>query len=107
MTGRPTPSLAPIGRFAVAAAHPALPGHFPGRPVVPGVVLLDEALSLVAAAHPGLHVGGVARVRFLAPVGPDSAVVVLAAAPAGGTLGFSCRVGAAEVLSGTLRVASA
>jgi 3-hydroxyacyl-[acyl-carrier-protein] dehydratase len=30
-----------IATFAVPADHPALAGHFPGRPLVPGVMLLD------------------------------------------------------------------
>ena len=31
-----------VHSFRVEADHPALEGHFPGRPIVPGVVLLDE-----------------------------------------------------------------
>jgi 3-hydroxyacyl-[acyl-carrier-protein] dehydratase len=54
----------------IASAHPALPGHFPGNPIVPGVVLLDR----IAAAIERVHDARLARidsVKFLAPLKPD------------------------------------
>ncbi len=36
--------------FTVAADHPAFAGHFPGAPILPGVVLLDAVLQAVAAS---------------------------------------------------------
>ena len=56
-------------RFCVPATHPALPGHFPGRPVVPGVVLLDQVAALIerACAAP---IGSLPQVKFLRPLLP-------------------------------------
>jgi 3-hydroxymyristoyl/3-hydroxydecanoyl-(acyl carrier protein) dehydratase len=38
-------------KFTVPGDHPALDGHFPGRPVVPGVLLLDYVLDAIEARH--------------------------------------------------------
>lgn len=93
-----------LGSFMIAADHPCLPGHFPGRPLVPGVVLLDEVFALVAT-DPGMTgrvVGGLANAKFLNPVGPGQRVLVRTDLTAPNRLGFTCRVGEAQVLTGVL-----
>lgn len=54
------------GWFSVPASHPALVGHFPGRPLVPGVLVLEAVVALA-----GSDVSGVHHAKFLAPLGPD------------------------------------
>jgi len=52
--------------------HPCLAGHFPGHPIVPGVVLLDAVLVTLAEQAGGVvRVTGLPSVKFLAPLQPD------------------------------------
>ena len=58
----------------IDAAHPALAGHFPGRPVVPGVVLLER----VAAALRDWRGERVEKLdaKFLQPLLPDEEAMI-------------------------------
>lgn len=61
----------------IAASHPAFDGHFPGAPVIPGVVLLDEAIRAIELADGGEpRCWRVAAVKFLRLVGPGEALVL-------------------------------
>jgi len=51
----------------ITAEHPALAGHFPGAPVLPGVVLLDEVVRLVESGPGGGH-WRIATAKFVRPV---------------------------------------
>lgn len=57
-------------RFRIAADHPALPGHFPGRPVVPGVVVLDGVAAAIERGY-GARIGVLPQVKFVAPLLPE------------------------------------
>jgi 3-hydroxymyristoyl/3-hydroxydecanoyl-(acyl carrier protein) dehydratase len=57
--------------ISVPQDHPSLPGHFPGQPVVPGVVLLDRLIEAAEAAlGKAVHVVGMPQVKFLSPLLP-------------------------------------
>ncbi|NDU87898.1 MAG: beta-hydroxyacyl-ACP dehydratase [Ferrovum sp.] len=51
------------------SCHPAFPGHFPGRPIVPGVQLLDQTKRIIESQC-GLTLGGIRVAKFLSPAGP-------------------------------------
>jgi len=63
--------------FVIAADHPSLPGHFPGRPLVPGVVVLDRVLDAIEA-HADVAPGALQlpQVKFLQPLLPGEAARV-------------------------------
>lgn len=57
--------------FTIDRDHPCLPGHFPGQPVVPGVVVLDHVLAAIEAMHGALGPVRMPQVKFLQPLLPE------------------------------------
>jgi len=92
----------------VPADHPAFAGHFPGRPIVPGVVLLDRAILLAenlpgqagASAPPGGWQVG--NAKFFSPVGPGETLTFTLQAKASGAIAFSVRTTERDIASGSL-----
>ncbi len=94
------------GEMVVPAHHPSLAGHFPGRPVVPGVVLLDGVVQILARLAPETQSQTLAAtsVKFLAPVLPEEALVVVFNEVGAGRWRFVCRRAEAAVARGELTV---
>ncbi len=65
-----------IGSFQISAQHPALEGHFPGNPIVPGVVLLEYFERALETAFPELSIAKMTNIKFLQTVLPDIPVIV-------------------------------
>ena len=55
--------------FAVPTGHPCLPGHFPGHPLVPGVLLLEQVAAALRQWR-GERLSRVREAKFIAPLGP-------------------------------------
>jgi len=89
--------------WVVPAGHPAFPGHFPGRPIVPGVVLLDQAI-LFAEKLLGMQAGcwQVGNAKFLSPVGPAETLIFSLQATPRGAIAFTVKSGDRDVASGSL-----
>lgn len=63
--------------LAIPGDHPALPGHFPGHPLVPGVVLLDCVLAEAEHWLGGrVTVRSLPQAKFTAPLLPGQAAQI-------------------------------
>lgn len=61
------------GRVTVPVGHAAFDGHFPGRPILPGVAQLDLALSLLQhALGQRVRLERVRRMKFSSTVTPGA-----------------------------------
>lgn len=76
----------------IDAGHAALPGHFPGHPLVPGVLLLEQ-VALALRRWRGQRLARVLEAKFVAPLRPDetATLCLTEAAPEGSRARFEIR----------------
>ncbi|WP_434621740.1 hypothetical protein [Azospirillum sp. B2RO_4] len=89
------------------ADHPTAAGHFPGNPIIPGAVLLDSALTAIAAAEGSPP--GPCRLRaakFLHPVRPGESMLVEWQATPTGAIAFTGSVDGRPVMTATIMTGS-
>jgi 3-hydroxyacyl-[acyl-carrier-protein] dehydratase len=88
--------------------HPAAQGHFPGNPIIPGAVLLSEALRAIEA---GLGVSlfpyQIKAAKFFSPTRPGDRMLVEFTGSVPGEIRFACAVQGKKVLAGQLECSGA
>lgn len=91
-------------KFQFPANHPCGAGHFPGNPIIPGALLLDETLASIAADL-AIHaaVWHVKSAKFPQPARPGDVVLASYSLTPAGEIRFECAVSGKKVLSGVAR----
>lgn len=89
--------------WTVPPDHPAFAGHFPGTPILPGVVLLDVALQIITAATGiALDLCEIGSVKFLSPARPGDELLIWHNISASGTIHFGIMAGMRKIASGSI-----
>jgi uncharacterized membrane protein len=108
--GEATPALVaslrtqPRASIEAPVEHPAYAGHFPGHPLLPGVVLLERIIAEATSVYGvGFHVLQIRWVKFVAPLAPCDRATVEFRNEAD-ALHFDVRRGEARIANGVLRV---
>ena len=91
----------------IHADHPSLPGHFPGAPLVPGVVILDEVVAALDEWWRDSQLSGIRSVKFLAPLKPEQPFTISLSSTSkdAGEVSFCCRADERVIVEGRLEVA--
>jgi 3-hydroxyacyl-[acyl-carrier-protein] dehydratase len=90
--------------YCLDATHPCFAGHFPGNPIIPGVILLDLARALLVQWLPGSRIKTITQAKFLHPVHPEQVFTIYLTQIAITTIKFECKLSEQRVMSGSFLV---
>ena len=88
----------------ISADHPSLAGHFPGHPVVPGVVILGEVMNAIReTAKEKIEFVGLPSAKFMSPLNPGEPITIRLDRQGNGSTEFTCTSGSRFIASGCLQ----
>jgi len=88
----------------ITSDHPALPGHFPGNPVVPGVVILDQVLQALRRWQFDAIAPRVQDAKFVSPLLPDETMQIAFTLKGEQSVAFTCRVNERSIARGRIKL---
>lgn len=91
-----------VVEVAVPASHPALPGHFAGRPIVPAAWILTLVDAACRDAFPGFAALAIPHARFRAPLVPEAMLRLELALRDDGSVEFRCTSAGTRIADGVV-----
>lgn len=92
-----------VTQWIVPVDHPAFAGHFINMPILPGVVLLDMAIQIMANAN---HVDAahykINSVKFLSPAKPGDALKFEQSPSSKGAINFNILASDRKIATGSI-----
>ena len=87
--------------LVIPSTHPALDGHFPGQPIVPAALLLDQLCECLQETT-GYRFRQAKQIRFLRPIKPNQLIVIKCEVKNSDDYRFQCSVEGDLVVKGLL-----
>jgi 3-hydroxyacyl-[acyl-carrier-protein] dehydratase len=75
-----------------AADHATAAGHFPGNPIIPGALLLDEIVHAITGHADNSRAIVIRSAKFFRPVRPGESILLQWHALANDAISFECHV---------------
>ena len=99
--------MSTLSHITVPSDHPAFAGHFPGTPILPGVVLVDWALQAICdGTGYVLHSCTINSVKFLSPAQAGDALAIAYSRQDNGVIHFDISTAAHKIASGSVLINS-
>jgi 3-hydroxymyristoyl/3-hydroxydecanoyl-(acyl carrier protein) dehydratase len=84
--------------------HPALAGHFPGNPIVPGALILDEVVVAARQWRGQLRVKKIVSAKFSSPLKPGRPFSIKLAHVDHSHIEFECLLDGFKLACGRIEV---
>ena len=88
----------------IPAEHPSLAGHFPGNPIVPGVLILQEVWLALTAWNGDACLRAIPVVKFMAPLRPGQVFSIRFTKVAERRVQFQCVLHDQVLVQGQLEI---